>query len=290
MRETSARVSDFEPHAIALPHAYSADGTFRRSRLAKADANMHAAGGHFATARDLARFVAAHASGGRLNGVQVFPREMVASAHRKHIGQDRRSGPFHRFGWGYGWDLSKYGNETIVHRFGGFSGYRSHMSFMPDRNTGVVILVNGSGVASTAADVMATYIYDRLSGRPDLDAAYQLRVLDLRALADAQRYNLTKEITERQARLAPLPRPLRDYVGVYESARFGRMEWRVVGTALEARMGVAYSVAEVFDARQNQRRIDFIGDAEVVDFSLATGGNSARALQYRGETFDRVNK
>ena len=288
MRETSARVSDFEPHVIALPHEYGADGKFRRVRLGKADANMHAAGGHFATPRDLARFVAAHASGGRLDGVEVFPREMVASAHHKQIEQDRQFGPFHRFGWGYGWDLGTYGDETIVHRFGSFSGYRSHMSFMPDRGTGVVVLVNGSAPASAAADVMATYIYDRLSGRPNLDAAYKLRVMDLQALADALRTNLAKDIAEGRARMAPLPRPLQDYAGVYETARLGTMEWRVVGQGLETRMGVAYSLAEVFDARQNQLRVSFTGDWEVVDFAFPPGGGSARALRYRGETFERV--
>jgi CubicO group peptidase (beta-lactamase class C family) len=288
MRETSARVTDFEPHVIALPHDYGADGKFRYIRLAKADANMHAAGGHFATPRDLARFVAAHASDGRLDGVQVFPREMIASAHRKRIEQNRRYGPFQRFGWGYGWDLGTYGDETIVSRFGAFSGYRSHMSFMPDRGTGVVVLVNGSGPASAAADVMATYIYDRLSDSPKLDAAYALRVADLRALADASRYNLAKDIAERRARQAPLARLLQDYTGVYENARLGRMEWRVVGGQLESRMGVAYSSTEVFDTRQNQLRVSFIGDEEVVEFAFPPGGGSARAVQYRGETFERV--
>jgi CubicO group peptidase (beta-lactamase class C family) len=287
MRETSARVSDLEPDVIALPHGYGADGKFRRIRLAKADANMHAAGGHFATPRDLARFVAAHASGGRLDGIQVLPRELIASAHRKQIAQNQRFGPFERFGWGYGWDLGTYGDETIVHRFGGFSGYRSHMSFMPGRATGVVVLVNGSGPASPAADVMATYIYDRLSERPKLDAAYRLRVMDLQALADALRTNLAKDIAERTARTAPLPRALQDYAGVYENARLGGMEWRVVAGGLEARMGVAYSSAEVFAAAENQLRVSLTGDAEVVEFAFR-GAGSARALQYRGATFERV--
>lgn len=290
MHETSARVSDFEPHAIALPHEYGADGRFRRIRLAKADDNMHAAGGHFATARDLARFVAAHASGGRLNGVQVFPREMVASAHDTQIAQDRRSGPFHRFGWGYGWDVSRYGGEHIVHRFGGFSGYRSHMSFMSDRGTGVVVLVNGSGVASSAADLMATYVYDRLSGLPDIEAAYKLRLSDLRALAEAQRYNLAQAATERQGRIARLPRPLHEYAGAYENGRFGRMEWRVVGTRLEARMGIAVSEAEVFDAGKNQVRIDVTGDTEVAQFAFVRDDGAARAVTYRGEIFQRVGR
>jgi len=288
MRETSARVSDFEPRVTALPHDYGANGTFSRIPLGKADANMHAAGGHFATPRDLARFVAAHASGGRVDGVRVFPPEVIASAHRKHIEQKRGTWPFDRVGWGYGWDLSTYGDETIVHRFGGFSGYRSHMSFMPGRRTGVVVLVNGSGPAATAADVMATFIYDRLNGRPNLDAGQKLRMVDLRARADAMKTSLANDIAERRTRIAPLPRPLQDYAGVYENARYGRMEWRSIGGALEVRMGVAYSPAEVFDAERNQLRVDVMGDGEVVEFAFATGGGAAQALRYRGEMFERV--
>jgi hypothetical protein len=256
-------------------------------RLGKADANMHSAGGHFATARDLARFVAAHASGGRLDGVQVFPREMITSSHRSQIEQTQRSGPFTRSGWGYGWDLGTHGDETIVSRFGAFSGYRSHMSFMPDRGTGVVVLVNGGGVASIAADVMATYIYDRLGDRPNLAAAYKLRLADLRALADASKYNLAKDLAERRARIKPLPRPLQHYAGVYDNARLGDMEWRVVGGALAPRMGVAASPAEVFNANEEQLRVNFTGTAEIVDFAFASGA-AARTLQYRGETFVRV--
>lgn len=288
MRETSARVSDFAPDTIALPHDYGADGRFERIRLGKADANMHAAGGHFATPRDLARFVAAHATRGRLDGAHVFPADMIASSHRKHIDQHQRFGPFQRFGWGYGWDLGTYGDETIVHRFGGFSGYRSHMSFMPDRGTGVVVLVNGSGLASTAADVMATYIYDRLRLRTDLDAWYKLRLADLRALADATRSNLAKDLADRRARMTPLPRPLQDYAGVYENARLGTMEWRVAGQGLASRMGVAESAGEVFDARQHQVRVKIIGDWEVAAFGFPPGGGPARTLRYRGETFARV--
>ena len=287
MRETSARVSDFEPDTIAMPHEYGEDGKYRRIRLGKADANMHAAGGHFTTARSLARFVAAHASGGRLEGVQVFPREMIASAHRKHIDQNTRFGPFHRSGWGYGWDLGTYGEETFVSRFGGFSGYRSHMSFMPARGMGIVVLVNESRLASAAADVVATYIYERVSGKANTAGAARLATADLRARADAMRHNLARQHAERRARLTPLPYPLQNYTGVYENAKFGRMECRVVSGGLELRIGVAQSPAEVFDANQNQVVVNITGE-EIVEFAFAAGGGRPRTLRYRGETFQRI--
>jgi hypothetical protein len=53
-------------------------------------------------------------------------------------------------------------------------------------------------------------------------------------------------------------------------------------------MGVAYSPTEVFDARRNQVRVSFTGDQEVVELAFPPGGGAARALQYRGETFERV--
>jgi CubicO group peptidase (beta-lactamase class C family) len=289
MRETSARVSDFQPDLIALPHDYTAEGTFQRIRLGKADANMHAAGGHFASARDLGRFVAAHASGGRLDGVQVFPREMIASAHRKHVDQNARYGPFVRSGWGYGWDLGSYGDEALVSRFGSFSGYRSHMSFMPGRGIGVVVLVNANLLATSTADVMATYIYDRLTNKPNLDLTAKLGLSDLRARAEAIRTNLAKDAADRKARQVPLPRPLQDYAGAYANNRFGRMEWRVTGGKLEVRMGVASSEAELYDAASHQVRVTIAGERELMEFVVPSAG-PARAVNYRNETFERVKE
>ncbi|MEO6447495.1 MAG: serine hydrolase domain-containing protein, partial [Gemmatimonadaceae bacterium] len=65
MSGTTAYVSRVAPQQMAQPHAGTPEG-FRRIVLGKADANMHAAGGHFATPRDLARYVAAQQSGGML--------------------------------------------------------------------------------------------------------------------------------------------------------------------------------------------------------------------------------
>jgi CubicO group peptidase (beta-lactamase class C family) len=109
MDDTSARISDFEPDAVARPHAIRPDEGWQPVRLAKADENMHAAGGHFTSARDLGRFVAAHLGDGSVGGERVFPTGVLASAHRKHVDQDREFGPFHRYGWGYGgiWGPSK---------------------------------------------------------------------------------------------------------------------------------------------------------------------------------------
>ncbi|HET6341718.1 MAG TPA: serine hydrolase [Gemmatimonadota bacterium] len=288
MDHTSARVSDFEPDQVARPHEIRPGEGWQPVRLAKADENMHAAGGHFTTARDLGRFVAAHLGDGAVGGERVFPARVLESTHRKHVDQDREFGPFHRYGWGYGWDLGTFEGDTIVHRFGSFTGYRSHLSFMPSHGIGVVVLVNGDGPASPAADLMATYIYDRVRGKTDVAAVYDAALSQLEERAAQELQELTKHLAERAARQVPLPHPLEAYAGAYEHPALGRMEWRVVGDGLEVSMGIAESEAEVYAAAEDQLRVELTGGGEVIDFTFPEGGGAAESLEYNGFTMARV--
>ncbi|MFW6078728.1 MAG: serine hydrolase [Gemmatimonadota bacterium] len=286
MDATAAELSAYEPDRIAMPHDLVPEHGFRRIRLAKDDSNLHAAGGHFATPRDMARYLAAHISRGRVEGERVLPPAPIALTHRRHASQDREFGPFHRHGWGYGWDLGTYEGDTLIHRFGAFSGYRSHVSFMPEHDLGVVVLVNGGGPASPAADLLATYIYDRMLGKPDLETTYAERLDGLTARMDAYLDGLADHLAERRARLAPLPRPLAEYAGTYEDAVLGRIEFRVVADGLEMWMGAAHSRAEVYDASDNRLRV-VIGAGRVVTFSF-DGEGPATAVEIAGRELRRV--
>lgn len=287
MESTTAYLSTIAPDRIARPHAATPEG-FAPMPLGKADANLHAAGGHFASAPDLARYLAAHISGGVVEGERVLPAAPLALTQRQHATQDRDFGPYHRHGWGYGWDLGTWEGDTLIHRFGAFAGYRSHMSFMPAHDLGVVVLVNGAGPASLAADLVANYAYDRLLGKPGLEARYAARLDTLTSQLDHYQLGLAKHLAERRARLAPLPRPLEDYAGTYESPILGRMEWRVVAGGLEVRQGVVHSRAEVFDAAENQLRIEVGGGGETATFVFPDDGGPASTVRVDGIDFTRV--
>lgn len=290
LRSTSARVSTLDPERLALPHALAplvAGDGWGRIPLAKADANLHAAGGHFATAHDLVRFVAAHASQGRLEGERVFPAAPIASMHQPHVEQDQDFGPFKRNAWGYGWDVAEWAGRTIVQRFGAFSGYRCHMSFEPATGIGVVVLTNGGGLASPAADLVATYVYERLVRGEGVEADYERKLAELLARRDEWQAEAAAHLAERAARLAPLSHPLEHFAGTYESPKLGRIVWQVVADGLEARAGVAGSRAEVFDAAENRLRID-IGGGTVASFEFPEGGGPATAVVVQGERFLRV--
>lgn len=287
MTSTSAYRSRLDPDRLAMPHRFGPQG-FTTTRLAKDDANLHAAGGHFASARDLARYLAAHQSGGLLAGERMLPGEALAATHRMHAPQDREFGPFHRFGWGYGWDLGTYDADTLIHRFGGFSGYRSHMSFMVEHRIGVVVLVNGGGIASPAADLLATYIYDRLLGKPGLEVRYSARLDTLLSQAEEARRRIAEHLEERAARMAPLRHPLEDFAGTYESPILGRMVWRVVAGGLEVRAGLMQSRAEVYDAASDRLRIEFAGSGQVATFEFPEAGGPARSVSVAGVRFELI--
>lgn len=287
MDATTAYLSRIPPDRVAAPHFAAPDG-WEPMRLGKDDANLHAAGGHFSTARDLARYLAAHITGGVVEGRTVLPADPLRTTQRRQVDQDRRFGPFHRHGWGYGWDLGTWDGDTLVHRFGAFSGYRSHMSFMPVHGVGVVVLANGAGPASAATDLVATYAYDRVLGKPDLEARYAARLDSLTSQLSRYRQGLADHLAERRARQAPLPHPLEAYAGTYESPVLGRMEWRVVDGELEFAMGVARSRAEVFDARSNRLRIELGGSGLVAEFVFPRRGGPARAVKLADDEFTRV--
>jgi CubicO group peptidase (beta-lactamase class C family) len=290
MINTTAYRSRIESNEIAYPHQYTQNG-WHRVYLAKFDENCHAAGGHFASARDLARYVAAHLSGGIVEGKRIFPKEPVMETHRKHVDQNRDFGPFHRFGWGFGWDLGTYGKETIIHRFGSFTGYRSHVSFMPDRGLGVIVLVNGSGPASSrAADMAATYIYDRLLNKKEFESSYDNQLEVIKRQISEFRNKYSEHLSERKARLKPMPHPLEAYAGIFENAKLGRMQWRVLANGLEVKMGVMYSRAEVYNSEKNQLRVEMRGRGETVEFEFHEASDKAQILRYQGEEFHRIQR
>jgi len=288
MTRTHGDVSAYAPGEIAMPHTMDPAGAFARVELQKNDANMHAAGGHFSTAGDMARYVAAHLTGGLVSGRRALPSGPVQSTHVLRAEQDRQFGPYLRHGWGYGWDLGTFRGDTLIHRFGAFPGYRSHVSFMPERSLGVVVLTNGDGPASPASDVLANFIYDRLSGTPDVQVTYQTQLRELERQAGEARADLTAHLADRRARMAPLPHSLRDYAGTFENPVLGSISFFEVGTALEFRAGAVRSRVEVFDAAVNQLRVEIGGSGTIVTFRFPDSGGPATAVQLSGQEFTRV--
>ncbi len=286
MRNTTGWMSKADPKNLALPYEYRSSGP-ERVAYAKHDANMHAAGGHLSTANDLARYLIAHINGGRIDGRQALPEAAVNATHRQQVEQNRNFGSFHRFGWGLGWDMATYDGDVVLQRFGGFSGFHSHVSFMPEKKVGVVVLANGGGAAGAVADAVATYVYNRVLAKPGLSDRSARGIQSMRDRATTSREAAAFDLATRKARSQTTPLGLDAYAGTYESPVLGRMTWTIEGGRLRVRMGIAESAVEVFDGAQHQFRVELTGGGAGVTFEVPAGARQPVAVSYMGQRFAR---
>ena len=138
--------------ARALPY----DG-FTPLYLVKSDATMQSAGGIESSARDMATWVEANIAAERGRGLLAAA---LVETHRRFVATDGSYGPFARTGYGLGWYSGPYHGATLYHAFGGFTGARAHVSFMPDIGLGVAVMSNDDGIGYRLVDIVAAYAYD----------------------------------------------------------------------------------------------------------------------------------
>jgi CubicO group peptidase (beta-lactamase class C family) len=222
---------------------YSAEREgFELLRLPKSDRTMTGAGGIFTTTEDTARFVRASLRNGRIDGKQALPAAAVELQQTLQAPVDATFGYFKRSGYGLGLYLGSYDGQPMFHHFGSISGYRSHMSWLPQRDAGVVVLQNEGGDGSRFADLVAAYAYDVLLGKADADARARTRITEYSSTierARAQRDEWRAELRKAAAGTVKPALPLVAYVGRYKSERLGTIEVQLRGTRLQAIFGDA---------------------------------------------------
>ena len=286
MKNTTAYSSRVKPEGLALPYAAGA-AEYLRLHYAKADANMHAAGGLITTAEDIAKWLQVNLNNGKLAGRQVFPASVVAETHRLQANQDSQFGSVRRYGYGLGWNIGSYEGETLIHHHGGFSAFYSHISFMPKHRLGVAVLASEALFGDNFAENVAQYIYDTLLDLPGTKFRWEKRLAAAPQVAQRERERIVAERTRRAGRQRPLPYPLETYAGVYENAQGGRMEWRVQNGKLSVSMGPLWSEAEVYDAAKNELRVELTpGRGIVIGFEVVDG--KAAGLTYGNFKFKRA--
>lgn len=256
-----------------------------RSPLQKTDATMQSAGGLVSTPGDMARWLEVQINDGVLDGRRVFPEGLVASTHQPLAANETTFGPYRRESYGLGWQIGRYGDDVLIHHFGNFSGSRAHVSFMPARRLGVVVMVNEDVLAGGLADVVANYVYDWRAGRPDLEAFYDATVAGLVDRRDQGRAAIARQQAERAARPSMLSRPLSVYAGTYESPLLGTVRVAERDGAMIVSMGVMEAVAESFTQPESVRVELAPMQGQVIQF----GGDGAAPdrLVIVGETFLR---
>ena len=278
MTATSARVDP----AGAVGHLGHLPGGPVPAPLQKTDATLHSAGGLTSSARDMAAFLEVQLTDGLLDGRRVFPEGLIASTHVILVEQAETFGPYVREGYALGWRVGRFGDDLLLHHFGNFGGSRAHVSFMPERGIGVVVLINEDAVAGGFADLLANYLYDLWRDVPDVDETYDAQVDALATRIEGLRPRIAADLEARRGRPWLTSRPLEDLAGVYDNPDLGRMEIAVRDGAVSVRIGVLSAEAEAF-TQPDSLRVELIPlQGQVIVF------DGPDRLTYDGFEFVRV--
>ncbi|MFN2501560.1 MAG: serine hydrolase [Pyrinomonadaceae bacterium] len=293
LKQTTAYVSKARAAKLPVAESYlfSPDtGTVVRSPIDKMDNNMQSAGGMFTSLSDLARWLRVNMNNGRLDGKQVIPADVMQSVHAGYTDTVRDAPPFTGNGkYGLGWQIGKYHEESVIYHHGGFSGWSSHISYMPDKRIGVAVMINESTAGGRVGHLLATYAYDKWLGTADVDQTYAKELQD-----SVEQYGKMKQaqiasVRGRASRTSQLTRPLKDYTGRYSNELLGNIDIVVEQNTLGARMGYLHVISTPFTEKESIRVEMTPGQGEVIKFNITHGGH-VDSLTYAGMKFSRVVK
>ncbi|HVE73040.1 MAG TPA: serine hydrolase domain-containing protein [Thermoanaerobaculia bacterium] len=276
MTRTTAYMSKTASWPVAKPYDVGGPLAF-----VKNDKTMHAAGGLVTTPRDLARWLEANVNR------RGLPEAAFGEALKQHVNVDPATNwyRFKRTGYALGWYHSDYEGTPMLHHFGGYEGWRAHVSFLPEQKHGVAITTNTSSPGAQLRDVIAAYAYDVLLGKAEVDAAYEAHLAKLRTETDASLARIKADVEKRKGRAPSLTRNANAYAGRYANDLYGTIE---ITPAMRASLGQLAGALEPF-TEPDSARVELIpGSGEVLRFKFASG-DRAEAVTYREEVFRRVD-
>jgi len=258
-----------------------------RVSLMKVDATMQSAGGLVMSANDAVRWLELMANDGKVGGRQAVPAEAVRLTRLGAVDTGEvRADDFGANRYSLGWNIGKYGDDDIFFHYGGFVGFRAHISYIPARKLGVAVFANDSSVGGRLGDAVAKYAYGRAVGNPAADSEFDAVVERLAAGVEPGRQAVRADRERRAARSWQLSRARADYAGRYVSAAMGEIEVKAEGEDLLVSMGQMRSKAEPF-TQPDTIRVELVPlSGAVIGFD--TAGGAPKALTFMDQRFERV--
>lgn len=165
MTHTSAYLSEAEVNnwQIAKPYTSINDqGLPTLALTRKDDQTFQAAGGMVLSIDDMQQWLLLNMNEGTLHNRQVIPKEVMKKVHMGIASKDEKGTIFNDTGYGLGWTVANFGAHKAIYHFGGFDGYFSHVSLLPDEHIGISIVVNENHFGDNVANLIASFCYDLL--------------------------------------------------------------------------------------------------------------------------------
>ena len=285
MNHTTAFVSRAEKEKWLLARPYMVIDSIERITLEKKDNTMHAAGGLIITPNDMAKWLKIQIGKGQLNGKQVFPETIMISSQKELINISESKRLFHPTSYGFGWLHGNYEDNKVIHHFGGFAGFATHVSFMPDKQIGVAVIVNEAVAGNKLMHLIATFIYDYfLEKKGWVD--YDKDINTFTEKLNQGRKMISASIVERNNRPGTLSLPLSNYSGTYASDEYGIFTIQETPSALKVSIGNLQCVSTSFKNKESIRVELIPGSGQIVQFFI--DNNKISSLKYDGINFKKI--
>lgn len=144
MTRTTLRPTVAMTYPLAMGHAARGQEAPEVVRPLADDTRLWPAGYAFTNLEDVSRFVIALLNGGRVNGRQALPPGAAAKLLAPHV--EIPTNVFVRGAYGYGLFLQDDRGLRRAEHGGELPGYGAEIRLFPERQVGVIVLVNREGV------------------------------------------------------------------------------------------------------------------------------------------------
>src|SRR6516164_5593367 len=201
----------------AVPYAMDGD-TRLRARLWPIRTTP--AGGINTSIVSFANWLRLHLDKGEFEGQRLLSPALIQQLQtpRVHISASE----FAEYGdvhYGLGFGSHSYRGERIVSHAGGWFGWSTLMTMLPDRGVGVGVFTNRDG--SAVPEILANYVFDRVCGKEPIPWLDRRREQRRKFVAQLE---IDREARKATRRLNTRPsHDLADYAGDYDHPGYGRM-------------------------------------------------------------------
>jgi CubicO group peptidase (beta-lactamase class C family) len=233
MTSSSSRFADYEKASNrAILHVRQGDEMV--AKYTRQPDAQSPAGGASSTARDMGNWVRLQLAGGKFDGKQLIPAEVLRETHRPHsisgFSPEGRAG-LYGLGWGVKYDDD--GRIYLRHSGAFFLGARTEVALLPSEDLGIATLANAfpTGLPEAVNDAwFDIFLHGKVTKNDHVDI-WERRFADLGKMMAAPKHTYTKPPK------ATPPLAAERYTGTYHNDYFGALEIVADGAKLTAVVG-----------------------------------------------------
>ncbi|HAP58833.1 MAG TPA: hypothetical protein DCR93_04770 [Cytophagales bacterium] len=280
---SSASAPSTQGMAEAIPYIPFPVDAPSPSPLRKRDNTMHSAGGMFASAHDLSKWLLANLEAGDLLDEALLPK-----VHTPRYPAD--SNPFHKIAAdeiALGWRVGQYEGQRVLHHSGSFAGAYAHISLMPDQQAGVVVLTNEFFTGLKVGYPIEEQLYRYVLGLPAFDSTFDASIASLKKELAEMGAGLMAQREAIAARPFQLSQPLEAYEGTFTNDLYGTLKVTPEDGSLRFQMGNITTLATGYP-HDDVVRVELTPlSGELIQFQLEN--DQPQRLRAKGVWFEKTS-